>query len=246
MELAAMTAERILRSWEQALDAPPPRQAITILDCAGALSGVADPRGLSIGQRDAGLLRLRALTFGPTMHMRINCPNCAQTVTAGVDVADVEASGTATPGEIVRELRKAGWTLRYRLPTAGDLDDASHAAGVAQAAALLLRRCVLHADHDGDPADPAALPPALRDALSAAIEAWDPLVETALAIDCTSCGHGWHAVLEIASFLHAEIADTAIRVVREVDELARRYGWREADILAMTATRRQAYLEQTG
>jgi hypothetical protein len=245
MELAAMTAAQIMRSWEQAIEMPPPHQAIAILDCAGTLSGLADPRGLSVGQRDAALLRLRALTFGPTMQMRIDCPHCGQLVTAGVDVADIEASGAPASGETTRELRAGGWTLRYRLPTVGDMVDASQAVTADVAGTLLLRRCVVAADHAGEPADPATLPPAVRDALAAAIEDWDPMVETALALDCAGCGHAWHAVLEIGSFLHAEIADAAIRIVREVDELARRYGWHEADILGMTPTRRRAYLEQT-
>jgi hypothetical protein len=35
----------------------------------------------------------------------------------------------------------------------------------------------------------------------------------------------------------------ARRLLREVDALARVYGWSEAAILALPATRRQAYLE---
>ena len=48
---------------------------------------------------------------------------------------------------------------------------------------------------------------------------------------------------DIASFFWSEIHSWAQRALREVATLARAYGWREADILSMSARRRQAYLE---
>jgi len=44
-------------------------------------------------------------------------------------------------------------------------------------------------------------------------------------------------------FFWAELAAEAKRLLREVDALARAYGWREADILALSSQRRHAYLE---
>jgi hypothetical protein len=50
-------------------------------------------------------------------------------------------------------------------------------------------------------------------------------------------------MFDIGAFLWEEIAAQARRLLREVHTLARAYGWREADILVMSAARRQAYLE---
>jgi hypothetical protein len=60
---------------------------------------------------------------------------------------------------------------------------------------------------------------------------------------CPSCGHVWQALLDIVDFLWKEVAAGAARLLDEVHTLARAYHWPEADILAMSSRRRQAYLE---
>ena len=64
-----------------------------------------------------------------------------------------------------------------------------------------------------------------------------------LALACPACGHRWQSVFDIAAFLWREIDAWAQRTLRDVHALARGYGWHESDILALTATRRQIYLE---
>jgi hypothetical protein len=67
-----------------------------------------------------------------------------------------------------------------------------------------------------------------------------------LSLACPACKRQWETAFDIASFLWGEIHAWAQRVLREVATLARVYGWREADILSMSAGRRQAYLELIG
>jgi hypothetical protein len=64
-----------------------------------------------------------------------------------------------------------------------------------------------------------------------------------LDLRCPTCGHSWHALFDIVAFFWAELASQAKRLLREVHTLARAYGWREADIVSMSARRRQLYLE---
>jgi hypothetical protein len=71
----------------------------------------------------------------------------------------------------------------------------------------------------------------------------DPLAEVILDMRCAACGHSWSLLFDIASFFWAEIEALAARLMTEVDALARAYGWREADILAMDGARRAAYLD---
>jgi hypothetical protein len=75
------------------------------------------------------------------------------------------------------------------------------------------------------------------------IAALDPQARIELDLTCAACGHAWPAVLDIASFLWAEINAWAHRTLRDVHAIARAYGWPEADILAMSPLRRQCYLE---
>jgi len=64
-----------------------------------------------------------------------------------------------------------------------------------------------------------------------------------LELSCPVCRQNWRLSFDIGAFLWAEINSLAKRLLREVHTLARAYGWREADILSMSATRRQAYIE---
>ena len=61
--------------------------------------------------------------------------------------------------------------------------------------------------------------------------------------ECPACDHRWSTVFDIASYLWSEIHAWAKRLLRTVDTLARTYAWREADILALSPSRRQIYLE---
>ena len=78
------------------------------------------------------------------------------------------------------------------------------------------------------------------------MEALDPLASAAFSLTCPACGHGWAAPLDVLGFVWSEIDAWAQRTLREVHWLASSYGWREADILALGARRRQAYLQVSG
>jgi hypothetical protein len=53
-------------------------------------------------------------------------------------------------------------------------------------------------------------------------------------------------MFDIVPYLWTEINAWAMRLLREIHSLATAYGWREADILAMSAVRRHWYLEMIG
>jgi hypothetical protein len=74
----------------------------------------------------------------------------------------------------------------------------------------------------------------------------DPQADVQLALCCPRCSHEWQEVFDIVSFFWSEISAWTARILREVHTLACAYGWREADILAMSPGRRQCYLEMLG
>jgi hypothetical protein len=78
--------------------------------------------------------------------------------------------------------------------------------------------------------------------VSAVLSEHDAQADVTLAMRCVACGHAWQLLFDIGAFLWSEIDACATRLLGEVDALARAYGWREADILAMSGTRRAAYL----
>jgi hypothetical protein len=75
------------------------------------------------------------------------------------------------------------------------------------------------------------------------MEASDPVARIELALTCPSCDQVWSSLFDIASFLWTEVDAWARRTLRDVHTLARAYGWRESEVLALGPRRRQAYLE---
>ena len=108
----------------------------------------------------------------------------------------------------------------------------------------LLERCVLDArDPNGAAMAARALPQAVLAELAKQMESADPGAVVELSFDCPACHHSWQEVFDISSFLWREIHAWAQRTLRDVHMLARAYGWGEADVLALSPTRRQVYLE---
>ena len=74
------------------------------------------------------------------------------------------------------------------------------------------------------------------------ISAIDPQADTRVNLTCPECRNGWSEMFDIVSFFWAEIDAWARRILQDVNVLARAYGWRERDILALSPVRRQLYL----
>lgn len=242
--MQGLSSADILRIWEVGLRRNNAERALLILAAAcPELAGDA-VAGLAVGQRDALLLEVRAQTFGPDLAATARCPACAEPLEFTLRIADLRV----TDGSAVRAGSRltwagAGWEVVFRLPTAADLAAIGDLADPQAAAQALLARCVLQACRDGAEVPASALPDDVAAALAAEMAAHDPQAELLLDLSCPACGHDWQAPLDIAAFFWAELAAQARRLLREVDVLARAYGWPEADILALSAPRRQAYLE---
>jgi hypothetical protein len=74
----------------------------------------------------------------------------------------------------------------------------------------------------------------------------DPLADIQFMLACPFCGRKWQAVFDIVSVLWSEIDTWAHRTLRDVHTLALSYGWSESDILALSPSRRQIYLDMVG
>jgi hypothetical protein len=115
---------------------------------------------------------------------------------------------------------------------------------VDEARRVLFDRCLLSAAHDGQPCAVDKLSEEILDKVEAAMSEADPQADVQLDLFCPSCRHSWLATFDIGSFLWSELNAWAQRVLNEVHLLAKAYAWREADILAMSPTRRRFYLER--
>ena len=132
-----------------------------------------------------------------------------------------------------------------------DVDDLARAeaAGDAAFANSVLAACVLSWKDNSDALSsdraPAAdtWPEDLRAAALAHIEALDPAASVSFDLHCPACDAAWVAPLDPGAVLWRKVQAAAERLLQEIDLLARAYGWREPDILALSPLRRAAYLQ---
>lgn len=114
------------------------------------------------------------------------------------------------------------------------------------AKASLLERCILQANHNGIEIAHQELPPEVVTQLAMQMAEVDPQAEMLFDLCCPGCQHEWQILFDIVSFFWTELNAQAKRLLLEVHQLARHYNWREADILSMSAMRRNLYLELIG
>ena len=226
-----LAARKILALWEAGRPQHALDRALTILAAASPGASRDALADLSIGERDARLLQLRTLVLGPRAEGFAECPRCAERVEFPLDTAAFAQPKELT--ETVHEIEVNGKAVRFRLPTSRDLAEAVAALDSSLALRALVERCAGKAD----------LPNETLEAISRAMLAADPQAEIVLNFTCPSCGHRWELLFDIAEFFWAEIAAQAQRLLREIDLLARAYGWTEHEILDLPAQRRQTYLE---
>ena len=238
-----LSARDLMQVWEWGQGQHPVDRALTLLAVACPEMTRDELAALSIGQRDGLLLTLRELAFGPRLDGFAECPECREHLEFTVNVADLRTADSAEPTEAELTLAVEGFEVRFRLPDSLDLAAVAHCDDVGVARDLLVKRCVLHARQGEVEIAVGAVPETVITVLAAHVVGRDPLSEVQLDLHCPACSHRWQQILDIVSCFWAEISSQAKRLLNEVHTLARAYGWREADILAMSARRRQLYLE---
>jgi hypothetical protein len=242
--MRALLAPDIVRMWEAGRNQRPLERALNLLSAADAGSSREELAALPVSRRDSCLVELRRRAFGETLQGFTECPQCAGQLDIQFAATAIQAAGNEAPSFL--ELKSHGITVLFRLPTSADLTEAVAVGEIRLAKETLLSRCVIEARKDGAMIAPHELPPEVNEEIDRRMAAADPVAEVLLDLRCPLCAHSWQALFDIASFFWTEISAHARRLLREVDALARAYGWGEAEILALSATRRQAYLELIG
>jgi len=237
-----LAARDLLQVWEWGEGRHPVDQALLLLSVAYPETAWEDLVTLSVGRRDALLLALWELTFGATLEGFAECPACHEPVAFTVHAAGLRQSD---PGDLpdAATMLADGYEVRFRLPNSLDLAEVARCDDAEAARELLIRRCVMQARQGETEIAAGSLPPRVIAALAERMAEMDPLAEIMLDLHCPACDHRWSVILDIVPFLWTKIAACVKRLLGEVDVLARAYGWREADILALSARRRQMYLE---
>jgi hypothetical protein len=81
------------------------------------------------------------------------------------------------------------------------------------------------------------------DELSKKMNEADPLAEILLSFACPACAAMREQALDLPEFLWAELESFVKRMLSEIHVLASCYGWNEAEILALSESRRAMYVQ---
>lgn len=220
-----MAPELTLALWERSVGRPVAERDAVLLGWA--------PSSLAV--RNTLALQRYAAWFGPAVELVGRCPHCSASVEFSIDTAHC---AQALPDDAARqdwhEWSDGVDTLRFRLPQPADLQALHWVDDATEFAQRLLDRCV-----EGGAPDSAIA----CDALSQAMESLIPGANLCFSLQCPDCTTGWEAPLDPVALLWRELRQRAERLLGDVALLARHLGWSEAEILALSPTRRAAYLQ---
>lgn len=135
--MRVLLASELLAVWERGLWQNPVERALALLEAACADEPAEALARLSVGERDARLLRLRGWTFGPRLTSLVRCPSCGEQLELTLDVTDLQARPAAEVGAVsdvsgaparTFAMTTAEYEVAFRLPNSLDL--AAACAGV--------------------------------------------------------------------------------------------------------------------
>lgn len=240
--MRAPSAADVIAMWEQGASQGAIERPLAVL---ARLSG--EPRetlaALCLGERDARLFALHAHLFGPRVEAFAECPHCGERLEYAIAADELlqQPQPQTDPSGPTLDLDDA--TVRLRRLDTADLAAATACIGVDEARRLLARRCIVAASREEAAVPVGDLTEAAVERIADCLAAADPQADLSIDLMCPSCAHRWTVAFRIERFLWGRLAALATRLLREVDVLARAYGWSEHEILSLSATRRALYLE---
>lgn len=241
--MKALSAIDIVRIWELGLAQNPADRAMTMLAPAFLEMKREEIASLSLGQMNTRLLSVREGLFGPGINCYAECPRCGEGLEFTVSIPALKGEYTVEPSEQEYELSVEGYSLRFRLLNNLDLKAAMGNSNREATRRLLFERCVLESRKDNEEIPADRLPDAVITTLAERLSECDPQAELLIDLECPACKNIWQTEFDVAGFLWKELSAWARRLLGEVHVIASAYGWREAEILAMSARRRHYYLE---
>jgi hypothetical protein len=240
--MRTLTAQELLALAELRDGLPVSAQALALLSAACPEMEEADLLRMSLGDRDVRLMQLREKTFGAEIQALAVCPACGQQLDVPLRLPDLFAEAVIASGETY-SCSAGGYEIRFQCPTVADLPGVFMEPDSAPPRLNLLKRCVREIRRGDLPIPAEELPEPVAAALVSSMAEADPMAEVRLAVACPDCGNTWMEDFDIASYFLKELNTEAQALLREVHLLASEYGWAEGDILNLSASRRNAYLE---
>lgn len=237
-----LNAAGLFTVWERGLSQAPVQRALMLLAMAWPERSVDEWAQTIIGERDEHLLRLRDEVFGSKVEAITACAACGERLAISFTTESMRAKPAQPKVKDSRFALKAdGFEVSYRLPNSADLI-AVLESDQSDNRNILLKRCV-DASKKNKSIDPARLPERIVQLISESMSDADPQADLRIELKCPACRHERSIVFDILSYLWSEIDDWARRLLNEIHVLASSYGWSEAEIISLSARRRNLYMQ---
>jgi hypothetical protein len=240
--MSTLSASTLLQAWEQGQGLSQPGRALLLLAVSDPSLDRAELGLLPVGQRDQGLLALRTRLFGSEMISVVSCPHCGERLEAELNAKALLQAESST-SHLQHSIQVDGFCLQFRSPNGSDLEACASFEELENAEQLLMRRCIQEVTRDGAPIEIDEVPSGLLEQAASIMAEADPMADIQIELQCLACSRDWHSPFDITAFLWQELQDWAMRLLRDIHQLASAYAWSERDILAMSPWRRRFYLE---
>jgi hypothetical protein len=192
---------------------------------------------MEVGARIECLLRIAALGGAGAFSVRVRClsATCGEPLELDLTLEELLALRGDQHAPLVADV--GGVTRRLRAPTGEDqlawlansYDDLDHAA--RDLAGSLLEERALAPLTDAD-----------VEAIERSLSAHDPFVEFFVRVACPHCSTETEHEVDLASLALGKLREARDALIGEIDVLASRYHWTEAEILEIPRRRRARYL----
>src|SRR6266487_1367428 len=137
----SLSPEKILDVWEAGRQQHELDRSLTLLSAAYPGVSRDELADLTIGERDARLLRLREAVLGAGAAGISECPQCGDRVEFPLDTRTLEHAGETS--STAREIEVNGTCVRFRLPTSRDMAEVLAAPDGSHGVRRLIERCVV-------------------------------------------------------------------------------------------------------
>lgn len=161
---------------------------------------------MTVLERDAALVELRAISMGDAVEHEVDCPHCGVVNVARFRLRDlpIAKADTARRGDLEIAL-PSGATASVRLPSARDQEELFDAALTSAAArkSFLIARVAMRIGAESGPFTfeaVHALPSRDRDAIERALDEALPELDLTMAAECVSCGRGFEHPFDVTRF----------------------------------------------
>lgn len=239
-----LSGSGLLDLWERCGAKPPVERSLLLLEHGFPDLARAEIEALDVRARDRLLIELRAASIGAELEGRLQCPHCAEWLEFALDTEAVRETLTQDAPPRVHASACGGYEIHLRPPSSCDLMLATRTRDLAAGRRLLLDRLVEIRDGEGRRVPAEALSAELSAEATERLESLQSQCEIRLDFVCAACGAQHSHFFDAGAFFWLEISQAARRLIDEVHELAWAYGWPQSEILAMSAGRRQAYLDR--